>query len=101
SRVHGRLCALYEPHADKNYRQVAQRFDAIADRFTKCAKTVDPESTSDAMVRANDAARRAWFDSATLAAELDEWLTVLAAAGRLAGVPAVDDDTEIEIALAV
>jgi hypothetical protein len=101
ARVHGRMLELYRPHADKNYKQVADQFDAIADRFTRAAKTVDPESTSDAVVGAGDAARKAWFDAATLAADLDEWLAVLTAAARLAGVPAVDDERELEIALTV
>lgn len=100
TRVHGRLVALYEPHAQRNYKQVAAQFDDIAAQFAKCVRAVDPEIGSDAVVGAGDAARRAWFDAAELAAALDEWLRVLTAAGRLAGVPAADD-TEIAISLAV
>jgi hypothetical protein len=53
------------------------------------------------VVGAGDAARRAWFGAATLAAELDEWLSVLVAAAGLVGTPPVDTDAEIEIALSV
>ena len=99
--VHGRMVEIYRPHAERAYRTIAKRFDSAAAAFVNAAKLVDVEADAATLVRAPQRDRDAWFAAPTLAGACDDWLAVLMAAGRLAGTPAADDDTEIEITLTV
>ena len=101
SRVHSRLVEIFTPHADRAYKQIADRFDTVAAKLARAARTVNVEADPSTLVKATAAARTYWFDGPILAAELDECLSVLVSAGRLAGMPAVDDEAEIEIPLSV
>jgi hypothetical protein len=101
ARVHSAMVELYAPHADRAYRAVAASFDAAADKFTRAAKAVDVLADPATLVTGSSTAREAWFAAPVLAGELDDALVVLAAAGRLAGLPAADDEIEILIPLTV
>ena len=81
--VHGRLVELYQPVAARNYRSVAKEFNEAADRFTAAARTIDPESDSDAVLRAAGGARQVWFTSGETAEQLDKLSPVIYAAAEL------------------
>lgn len=83
-----RLRELYEPAALVNYKLAASRYDDLARRFIMCAKAIDVEAgASEALVKADNRQRQAWFDAAEIAPELEEALRVLCAAAALAGAP--------------
>lgn len=80
-----RLRDLYAPHAEPNYLAVATLFDAQADKFTRAAAIVDPESDPADLITADVKTRTAWTDASLAAVELDRLVPVLQSAADLAG----------------
>jgi hypothetical protein len=85
--VFARLRAIWAPQSAKAYRSVAKEFDDLAVQFTATARVVDPEASSDVVLRCDDRARASWFAAAELAEQLDGLLPVLCSAADLCGAP--------------
>ena len=83
NQMDGVLRGLYQPLAGPIYRQLAQRFDRAAERFTRCADVVDPGAEATEVVNANTKTLTAWRDALAASAELDAQLEGLAAAAEL------------------
>ncbi|WP_373199842.1 hypothetical protein [Mycobacterium marinum] len=87
--VHAEMLRLYQPVAARHYRALATQFDEAATKFSKAARTADPELSPNRVVYdLDEAGRQSWLAAAVLAAELDSLLAPLAAAATLAGAPA-------------
>jgi hypothetical protein len=87
ARVHEELGRIYAPHATKNYKTVAAKFDSIAKEFTAAARIVDVEYGAATIVEADPKHIEVWRSAPALAEELDRLLDPLAAAAELAGAP--------------
>lgn len=82
-----RLRELYDEVAVPNYQKVAKQFDAVAAKFTKAARTVDPRSTADQVIELAPAVQQAWRDGRELAVELERVSIILRTALLLTGIP--------------
>jgi hypothetical protein len=79
-----RLHELYAPHAQQNYRLLADQFNAAAKQFTDAAKACDVSAGADVIIKADTKAMAAWKAAEKYAATLDALVEPLAAAAALA-----------------
>ena len=84
--VLAQMTPTYAAVATKNYRGVAELFDAAATKFSDGAGLVDPESDASAVVTADEAVRTAWVEAPLHASELDRMAEAPATAAQLADI---------------
>ena len=84
--IEQQMLDAYAPVALKNYRTLADAFDALAGEFTALVNVVDCEADPRDMMAASEEQRQAWISAELKAAALDGALPPLAAAAQLAGI---------------
>ena len=80
------LCQLREIYsrvALRNFRAVAGRFDNAADKFTRCACIIPPDTKPDQVINDKPKVVEAWRQAETHAAELDQLLEPLCCSAEL------------------
>ncbi|WP_216897603.1 hypothetical protein [Nocardia alni] len=102
--IAGKLIAQYNKVADPNLKVVAKAFDDDWKLFTEYSAKVDPELTSDKVVRLPKDEQNAWLELEAIAQRLDARLTVLGEAFNMASsvvrVTNGDDNTYLPLVLA-
>ncbi|MEX5259581.1 hypothetical protein [Kocuria sp. CPCC 205263] len=88
----------YREVAAEVYEAAAATFNDAAQKFTKAASLVDPETDASAVVKMTQKDRAAWMDAQQHAATLDQSLTVLTDAANLAGWAGATPDRVIPLA---
>jgi len=96
-----KLVELFASSAAEVYSHCAARFDTAAQRFIKCANTVDVEQDPAELINGTSAERKAWADAGVEAHALETELETLTAAAALALPDLGVERAEVIISLGV